>query len=217
MSTISTTDTVSPKLMLQAAEWRLLALLLERPLEGWAKQVASLAKEIHDEQLIAAATAAQEQASRSLYDTTFGPGGPAAPREISYRQGLDAGAFLAELTAFYQAFAYQRGDDEPPDHAAVEAGFVGYLKLKELYARVRGNEEEATVVAEAVDRFIQDHLAMLAEPLAASLDRSGIGYLSLAASSLLRRVGPRRVFDWAGADALPVLSGDEPTCGCAEL
>jgi hypothetical protein len=188
-------------------------LLFERPVDAWASQVASLANEVQDDQLRAAASAAKDEASRGLYDSTFGPGGPAAPREISYRQGLDAGAFLAELTAFYTAFAYQRDESEPPDHVAAEAGFIGYLKLKELYARARGNEEEASVVAEAAERFVKDHLSMLAEPLATSLERSGIGYLALAAGSLLRRVGPRLVADW---DA-PVESDESPSCGCAGL
>jgi nitrate reductase assembly molybdenum cofactor insertion protein NarJ len=211
MITTRINEPCSPKLVLEAAEWRLLALLLERPVSGWARDVAVLAAEVCDEQLRSASHAAQTVASQGLYDTTFGPGGPAAPREISYRAGLDAGACLAELAAFYSAFAFQSDRSEPPDHVAIEAGFIAYLKLKELYARARGQNEEAAVTADAAERFITDHLAMLAEPLAQSLERSGIGYLSLTAASLLRRVGPRRENDVA------TETDDSPSCGCSAL
>jgi len=71
----------------------------------------------------------------------------------------------------------------------VEAGFVGYLRLKEAYAVSRGDEEQASVTADAAATFMREHLSALAEPLAATLDASGVAYLAEAARSLANRIG----------------------------
>lgn len=165
----------------QSAAWLLVRLLFECPKPGWHAQVAALAKEVDDPVLRAAADAAQDQASEGLYHTVFGPGGPAAPREISYRRLLQPGQFLADLEAFYRAFAYAPDSVEPPDHVAVEAGFVAYLRLKESYALACGSEQPAMVTADAGRKFLQDHLAWIADPLAHMLAASGIDYLEAAA------------------------------------
>jgi nitrate reductase assembly molybdenum cofactor insertion protein NarJ len=212
-------------LLVQAAEWRAIELLLSRPIRDWAEQLKAIATEVRDDALRDAASAAatSADASVSLYDSTFGPGGPAAPREISYRPGLDAGAFLAQLNAIYKAFGYRPSHDEPPDHVAVQAGFVSYLHLKRLFALNRGNEEQLTVSAEAVQMFTRDHLSIYATQLANSLQHSGIEYLASAAKALAQRCdAPRR----AGTSLppglpLPVIEGaenefdsaEQPTCG----
>ena len=67
-------------LLRQASQWRLMALLLSRPAQTWGEQVKALRAEVGDDELIAAADAACAAASSPFYDTTFGPGGPAAPR-----------------------------------------------------------------------------------------------------------------------------------------
>lgn len=175
----------------EAAQWRLIGLLLECPGDGWQSQVAAVAEEVADPLLREAATAAQQEAGEGLYHTTFGPGGPAAPREVSYRDGLLFGKVLAEVRGHYEAFAYRPSLPEAPDHVAVEAGFVGYLRFKEAYALACGQVDEAEIAAQAAHNFVAEHLAMLAEPLARSLEGSGIAYLSRAGQSLLARVGPR--------------------------
>lgn len=179
-------------LLREAAEWRLLGLLFEWPAEGWSEQVADLASQIGDETLVAAAAASRQQVSPSLYHTTFGPGGPASPREVSYREGLVPGQFLAELRAYYAAFAYRPTTLEPPDHVAVEAGFISYLHLKTAYAQVRQDAEQTRVASEAAQRFLSEHLSHVAEPLASSLASSGINYLALASEALRARVPRRR-------------------------
>ena len=63
--------------------------------------------------------------------------------------------------------------EEASDHITVEAGFIGYLCLKEAYARVRGNEEETEVTAKATERFRQSHLSTFAWPLADRLEKTG--------------------------------------------
>ncbi len=178
-------------LLREAAEWRLIGLLFECPGDDWQAQVAELAAEVADADLKAAAEAARAEASAGLYGSAFGPGGPAAPREVSYRQTILPGTLLSELTTHYRVFAYGPVSHEPPDHVAVMAGFVGYLRLKEAYAYLRGDEEQAAVCGAATNRMLAEHLNPLAEPLAESLGRSGILYLAVAATALLRRVGPR--------------------------
>ena len=202
------------ELLQQAAQWRLTALLFSCPQGDWQVQLAMLAAEVSDDQLQAAARAAAEQASEGLYHTTFGPGGPAAPREVSYRESDLSGRFLAELCDFYAAFAYLPSFGEPPDHMAVETDFLGYLRLKEAYALSRGEVEQAAVTAEAAARFLDDHLSVMAEPLATSLAHSEISYLALTSQSLLQRVGPprhQRLSDaaaWVVEHALPVCQDD---------
>lgn len=201
-------------LLREAAEWRLIGMLFECPGEGWQTQVAALAEEIPDAGLKAAAASAREEAGAGLYHTTFGPGGPAAPREVSYRETLEPGHFLGELGAYYQAFAFTPATPEPHDHVAVEAGFIAYLRLKEAYAHARSDAEQAAVVGDASRRFMEDHLNTLAEPLAASLAASGISYLAQAGAALLRRVGPRRQVT-RNAPPVPGVSPEDHAPCCA--
>jgi nitrate reductase assembly molybdenum cofactor insertion protein NarJ len=179
------------RLLREAAEWRLIALLFECPHAQWHDQVEAFGREVQDPELREAAQEAPIQAEEGLYHTIFGPGGPAPPREISYRQSLQAGGVLAEILGCYEAFAYQASSDEPFDHVCVEADFVGYLRLKEAYALMREETEQAAVTAQAAKSFIEEHLAELADPLARTLAGSGIPYLEKAAKALRRRTGPK--------------------------
>jgi nitrate reductase assembly molybdenum cofactor insertion protein NarJ len=180
------------ELLRDAAEWRLIGLLFECPGESWHSQLAGLSAEISDSDLKGAIAAARDEATEGLHHSTFGPGGPAAPREVSYRETILPGQVLGEISAYYKAFAYEPATQEPPDHVSVATGFIAYLRLKEAYAVAREDAAQAAVAADAAKRFIEDHLSTLAEPLARSLAASGIRYLALASASLRRRVGPRR-------------------------
>jgi nitrate reductase assembly molybdenum cofactor insertion protein NarJ len=189
-ATFPATDGPTRTLLAQAAAWRLLGLLFERPIEGWHAEAASLAEIVADPLLQEAAAAARQEAAAGLYDTTFGPGGPASLREVSYRQMDLSGQFLGSLCAYYQAFLFQPAQENPPDHVAFEIGFVAYLLFKEAYARSCGEEERAAVAAEARSRFLEEHLSILAVPLVSVLEASGIRYLALAAVALTQRVLP---------------------------
>ena len=177
-------------LLKEAAEWRLIGLLFECPVGTWRDDIVALARDIDDPLLGSAVAHALEEASEGLYHSTFGPGGPAPPREVTYVKAVQLGYLLSELTAFYDAFAYRPVTRESPDHVSVEAGFIGYLRLKEAYAVTRGDDEQATVTAEATATFLREHLSALAEPLAVTLDASGVAYLAEAARALATRVGP---------------------------
>ncbi|MGA2256262.1 MAG: molecular chaperone TorD family protein [Thermoguttaceae bacterium] len=177
----------SEELLRDAAKWRLIGLLLECPRDDWFAQVVALSAEVDNEQLRHAAAQAQQEASEGLYHTTFGPGGPAAPREVSYHDSLLAGQTLAQLRAQYEAFGYASALEEAPDHIAVETGFMAYLRLKEAYALHAGARGDAEITAAAARDFLENRLSAIAGPLAEILACSGIGYFELVASALCKR------------------------------
>ena len=157
-NTVNTnTDLNSEALIAEAAAWRLASLLLERPRGSWKRDVEALAREVVATEIVSAARAAGE-ATEESYQKLFGPGGAVSPREVSYCGFEDPGRLMAMLQGFYQAFAFQPEREESIDHIAVEAGFVGYLFLKEAYARTQENAEAAAVTRTARERFIQRHL-----------------------------------------------------------
>ena len=178
-------------LLRDAARWRLLGRLFECPGEQWRRDVATLAEEIDDAELRAAAGAALVDATEGKYHSVFGPGGPAPPREVSYHDTLELGSLMSELAAYYDVFGYHPTTGEAPDHVSVEAGFVAYLRFKEAYALAAGDAEHAATTLEAAQRFRADHLAIFAAPLAAVLADSGIDYLVQASALLAARAGRR--------------------------
>lgn len=149
----------------EATEWRLLSLLLERPRPGWHPEVEALAKEVEDSLLREAATLSR-MASEEAYLAWLGPGGKLSPREVAYASLEDPGHLLADVMAFYHAFAFTPQAEDPPDHIAVEAGFMGYLALKEAYAQSVGNTEAVEITHAARDRFLEAHLGRLIRGLA---------------------------------------------------
>ncbi len=198
-------------LLAEAAAWRLLGLLFERPREGWWREVEDLVRECPAPPLGAAVVAAKEEATEGLYLALLGPGGVVSPREVSYRGMDDPGRILADLRAFYEAFAFTPRTEEAPDHLAVEAGFVGYLRLKEAFARTEGQDEKAAITADAASRFRTEHLATYARSFAERAEKTGVRYLTLAARELARLAGPP---ESAAADAcLPLAEEGCPlTC-----
>jgi nitrate reductase assembly molybdenum cofactor insertion protein NarJ len=195
----------------RAAEWRLLALALECPSESWQAELDHLAAEVDDASLRQLPQQARAEAAPELYHSLFGPGGPAPPREISYARSLQPGQAIADIQAFYDAFAYQPALDEPPDHIAVELGFLGYLHLKAAYALSRGDAEQAATAAEAVAGFTARHVSTLAAPLAKLLRAAEVGYLATAAAALLERVPAA-----APLPQLEVFDADSCECGIGE-
>lgn len=194
-------------LLRASASWRLLSLLFERPREGWSADVASLASLVDADDLREAASHAAE-VDEGAYLRWLGPGGPASPREVAYRGWEDPGRVLSDLATFYDAFAFKPRAEDPPDHVAVLAGFVGYLWLKEGYAAQCGREEEVHLTAEARGKFAGEHLRPLAGPLLRKLAASGAPAVwELAAAALVRRVGDL-------PDPLPVAPPDDDAMEC---
>ncbi|HEU4343189.1 MAG TPA: molecular chaperone TorD family protein [Candidatus Binatia bacterium] len=149
------------KLVTQAAAWRLASLLLERPQREWHREIAQLSLEASDATLTVCAHEAR-QATEELYHHLFGPGGTVSPREVSYCGFEDPGRLMSQLATVYQAFSYQPRREEPIDHISVEVGFVGYLFLKEAYARQQGNSEGAVISEDVRERFRNEHVARCA-------------------------------------------------------
>lgn len=176
------------RLLRESARWRTLGLLFECPSPAWREQLRNLVPEIGDGGLASAVTHAIDEASAESYHTTFGPGGPAAPREVTYRDSSLPGQVMGELNAYYNAFAYPAPQTEAPDHVSVEIGFIAYLYLKEAYARARGETEQASVTSEAIGQFVADHLAPMADALAISLAGSGVRYLTTTSKALAHAV-----------------------------
>jgi nitrate reductase assembly molybdenum cofactor insertion protein NarJ len=189
----------------EAAEWRLISLLFECPSDAWRHDVTALMREVEDADLKSAAQAALEEADEGLFHHTFGPGGPAPPREATYHQTVQLGYLMSELQAYYNAFAFRPVTAEPPDHISVETAFIAYLKMKEAYALTCQDQERAATAAESAQRFVQEHLANIAQPLANRLEDSGIIYLAKAGAALLGRVGPPAT----NASPLPILQQDQ--------
>ncbi len=190
-------------LLRDAARWLLISRLFECPNDRWRREIAALAAEVGDPGLERAA-AATGAATEGDYHSVFGPGGPAPPREVTYHASVELGSLMSELTGYYQAFGYRSALEEPPDHVAVEAGFVAYLRLKEAYAMRAGHPRQAVLARDAAERFRADHVAAIAGPLAAFLAASGIDYLVQASQALAAAAGT------PPSDArLPMLQPDE--------
>jgi len=145
-------------LLAQAASWRLASLLLERPRPGWRDEIEKLSSEIIDRELTACAGDVDD-GTEGVYHRLFGPGGAISPREVSYCGFEDPGHLMAEIASFYDGFSFRPQREEPMDHISVETGFVGYLFLKEAYARREGNQEAVTIAEQARERFMKEHLA----------------------------------------------------------
>ncbi len=201
-------------LLREAAEWRLIGLLLECPSPDWPRRLDEVAREVSDADLKQAVALSREQASEGLYHSTFGPGGPAPPREAAHRDMLQLGYLISELEAYYGSFDYHPASLEPPDHIAVEAGFVAYLKFKQAFALACGDSEAVDIAAQACREFSSEHLASTAEPLTTMLAASGVPYLEATGRALDRRTGPAKkrfvVLD-AGS-----LIPDEEGFGCGD-
>lgn len=179
------------RLVRDAQEWRLLGRVLECPSDSWREDVARLGRDLGDEAFRTLAATAVSQASEGLYHSAFGPGGPAPPREASYLASVELGSLLSAIEGDYAAFAYHPDADEPADHIAVEAGFIAYLRLKEAFAVAVGDEEASAITARVAARFLADHIAPVAHPLADLLNQSGIEYLAQSARLIAVRSGPR--------------------------
>jgi Nitrate reductase delta subunit len=198
-------------LLEEASQWRVLSLLLSRPIPARKREVRELAAELTEPDLAAAARAWCDNAAEGPYLHLLGPGGLVPARAVAYRPFADPGWVLADVSRTHRAFGFHPAAEEPPDHVAVLTDFVAYLLLKEAYARDRGDEDAAEVTGAARTRFIGEHLAPVAGAMAARLDACGATDWSAAVRLLAARVPapPAAVRAPAG--------GDEPLqCGgCA--
>jgi TorA maturation chaperone TorD len=172
----------------EACQWRLLSLLLSRPAAERKEEVRRLAGEQTAPRLTAAANAWCDNAGEGAYLRLLGPGGLVPAREVAYRPFADPGWLLADVARSHRAFGFHPAAEEPPDHVAVLADFVSYLLLKEAYARGCEDDGMAEITREALEHFIEEHLAPVARRLAERLDGCGATDWSVAAWLLAERV-----------------------------
>lgn len=205
-------DATVTQLLREAQEWHLIGRLLERPRPEWHEDIRRLADGLADGDLRDVARLAVD-ASEGRYLATLSSSGVVSPREVAHCGMRDPGQLLAELEACYRAFGFTPALEDTVDHLAVEVGFVGYLRLKEAYARAQGAHESAEITADAARRFSDDHLRYMAHPVADRLRESAEPYLARAAQLLADRVGPRP----ATTDRKIVWLEDQSwTCGGGE-
>jgi nitrate reductase assembly molybdenum cofactor insertion protein NarJ len=205
MTTTLNPSQESRRAMADALNWRLIGLLLERPRSGWIEEAETLAAETRDRQLRDAVRVARG-ATEGAYLSLFAEGGFVSPRETTWRHREDPGQILADIAGFYQAFAFRPRVEDPLDHIAVEAGFIGYLCLKEARALAHDDAESAETTASARRRFIADHLGHFAEEWADRVSATGVPHLSAAAQALAeRRIGQ---LDHVAEEASPKNKGE---------
>jgi hypothetical protein len=197
-----------------AAAWRLASLLLERPRPDWKRELVKLASEVGAEKLLCAVHEAAD-ATEEIYHTLFGPGGLASAREIGYCGYEDPAHVMAQLSTFYRAFSFQPRREEPIDHISVEAGFVGYLFLKQAYAEMRNDAEAAAVTREARERFAKEHLARCARGI---IDRPAEmpSYLRIALIWIAERSSPEPEGDRSPRPKTPDRLEFGECCGCRD-
>jgi nitrate reductase assembly molybdenum cofactor insertion protein NarJ len=196
----------------EAARWHLLALLFERPGPGWHARVDALAREVTDPILKSVAQAV-EGATEGDYLRAFGPGGLVSPREAGHAGLRDPGWILADLAHVYDAFGYRPRAEDPPDHIAVEVGFVAYLHLKEALARSCTDDEAAAVTSAAREAFVREHLAAFARSLARRLVPDDLPHLAGAADLVAARMP--LVTAPAGPDDVDPVADGCGNCGSA--
>lgn len=175
---------------LQAAVvWRFLSLVLRTPDEETAAEARGLTREL-PEGLRGRAAAMLDLPLNDWedeYHSVLGPGGcPATESAFDRSTIASRGPLLAEIAAFYEAFAYagDRAVHEVPDHIAVELGFLAYLAVKVAFALQEGREEETRVTLDAYERFLRTHPAFWVEPFADRLSASGSAFYAGAADLL---------------------------------
>jgi Nitrate reductase delta subunit len=185
------------QLLSEAAEWRILELLFQCPTPDWRDRIAELRPECKDADLTLAIDIALEIATEGAYHSIMGPGGPAPAREASYIDTMQLGYLMSELNAIYEAFGFRPETSEIADHVSVQAGFMGYLRLKQAFAAAAKQDEQAALVRDNAAIFVRDHLSHIAEPMSAALEACGYDYLVHAGKALLHRTGPaeKRVFE----------------------
>jgi hypothetical protein len=220
MSTAAPTDDLVRGLLREAARWRVAGLLFRRPDASRCRERTAIALETGEDEFVDAVAAA-EDTTEGLYHAWLGPGGPLAPREVSYRPIEDPGRLLAEIGAFHRAFAYNADSEDPADHVAVAADFTAYLALKEAFAAGSAREQHAEVAREARERFVERHVRPVARGMArrmALVEQDVNTAHFSAAVRLLARLAGADVGD-VGDDALdmpflpPGLDDDDLDCG----
>jgi TorA maturation chaperone TorD len=145
----------------RAACWRFGSLLFQEPAAARTAELQALVPVLPAARRVDAAALAGEQGVRSeRYYSVLGPGGcPAAESAYDRAAMANRGPLIAEVSAFYDAFAYppRLTTDLVPDHVAVELDFLGFLALKIAFALHEGRGEDREIAETAFFEFQKNH------------------------------------------------------------
>jgi TorA maturation chaperone TorD len=145
----------------RAADWRFASLLFQEPQGARSAELRALVPLLPAQQRGETEALAAEQDERSEhYYAVLGPGGcPASESAYDLSTMANRGPLLADISAFYEAFAYppRLTSDLAPDHVAVELDFLAFLAMKVAFAQHELREEEREVAEAAFFEFLDRH------------------------------------------------------------
>jgi TorA maturation chaperone TorD len=145
----------------RAAGWRFGAHLFKEPNATAPGELPPLVRLLPSAlQTAAAALAAEADARNELYFSVLGPGGcPATESAYDLAAMANRGPLVAEVSAFYEAFAYpaRLPSDLAPDHVVTELDFMGFLALKVAFAQHEGRGAEREIAEAAYIDFRDRH------------------------------------------------------------
>lgn len=174
----------------KAGDWSLIALLLERPRQGWAQRLRTAAKETVDPELQLAVELAQGEGNEYFHECLFGSDGLLASRESSYRSDDDRAPLLADLRSLAEAQGYSRLADEPADHIVAVVGLMAHVLSRRADAMANDRVGEALYLEGVTEWLRRAHLAWFTEQIVKALWETEVCYLSHVARALEARVHP---------------------------
>ena len=170
----------------RAAAWRFSARLFEEPHTTSSGELQALVPLLPAcQQAAASALALEENARWDSYFAVLGPGGCAATESAYDRAAMaNRGPLIAEVSAFYEAFAYpvRLTSDLGPDHVVSELDFLGFLALKVASALYDDRNPEREIAEAAYLDFRDRHPRFWLEAFRDRLQETGAVPFSRAAA-----------------------------------
>ena len=127
----------------QAADWALIAKLLEAPRSDWRRQLIEASTDTIDPELEVAVKMAQREGHEYFYQCLFGPDGLLTSCESEHRFERDRGAVIADLQGLVDSLGFRRIGPEPADHIVAMVGLMAHVTTLEAKAVADGRVGEA--------------------------------------------------------------------------
>ena len=170
----------------RAACWRFGSLLFQEPAAPRTAELQALVPSLPAVHRAEAAALAGEQGVRSeRYYSVLGPCGcPAAESSYDRAAMANRGPLIAEVSAFYEAFAYppRLTADLVPDHVAIELDFLGFLALKIAFALHEAQDDDRDIAGKAFFEFLKNHPGYWMDALRDRLHAAGADTFARAAT-----------------------------------